>query len=68
MGVAKDKAAVTTMVPSLKEGEGFLADWGVADKGVCVWLPVLACGQSGHCGQIVFSYSAQDRFLLAVSG
>lgn len=44
MGVTEDEAAVPAVVPALEEGKGFWADGGVADGGVCVWLPVLARG------------------------
>lgn len=55
MGVAEDEAAVPAVVAALEEGESFLADGGVADQGVCVGLPVLPRGESGHLGQIVLS-------------
>lgn len=49
---AKDVPAVPAMVPSLEESEGSLADWRVADRGVCVWFPMAARGWAGDFREV----------------
>ena len=54
MGVAKDEAAVPAVVAALEEGEGFGAGRGVADGGFDVRFPVLARGEGGYRGEVIF--------------
>ncbi len=42
---------VPTMMPSLEETKGLLADRCVADGGLCVRLPVIARGRTGYFGE-----------------
>lgn len=51
--VAEDVAAMSAVVPSLEEAEGFVADWVVADGGVGVRFPVVPCGWASDRAKVV---------------
>ena len=52
MGVAKHVTAAAAMVSAFEEVERFLTDWGVADNGIRIRLPVLFRRRPCNVGEV----------------
>ena len=73
MRVAEHMPAMPTVVSSLQQREGSLADGRIADQRIGVWFPTLARRWPCYCAQVVGGDRLvfgdfPERFLLALSG